>query len=103
MLCRMRAGANKGIGYHIAHQIAVGDPSMTVLLGARDTAKGEEAAKKMSLKNVKPIVIDIDDQASIQTAADQVKKDYGHLDILCNNAGQYSRAAKHLLQSDAHA
>lgn len=60
---------------------------MTVLLGARDAAKGDAAVKQLNQPNVKSIVIDIDDHASVQAAAEQVKKEYGGLDVLVNNAG----------------
>jgi NAD(P)-dependent dehydrogenase (short-subunit alcohol dehydrogenase family) len=73
-------GANSGIGFEIAKQLlAVG---ITVLTGARDTSKGEEAAAQLGSRAV-PIVIDVTDQASIEAAATKVHR----LDILINNAG----------------
>jgi carbonyl reductase 1 len=83
LLC---AGGNKGIGYEIVRKLA-SDPNLTVLLGSRDLSRGEEAAQKLGLQNVRPIGIDIDSQNSITEAAEKVKKDFGGLDILCNNAG----------------
>jgi NADP-dependent 3-hydroxy acid dehydrogenase YdfG len=73
-------GANSGIGFEIAKQlIAVG---ITVLTGARDSSKGEEAAAQLGSRAV-PIVIDVTDEASIEAAAAKVDR----LDILINNAG----------------
>ena len=38
-------GANKGIGFEVARQL--GRAGFTVLLGARDASRGEEAASKL--------------------------------------------------------
>lgn len=43
-------GANKGIGYETARQLA--QKGITVLLGARDEVKGEEAAKELRNENL---------------------------------------------------
>jgi len=40
-------GANKGIGLHIVKQLATARPKWTVLLGSRDTARGEQAVKEV--------------------------------------------------------
>ncbi|MGF1933522.1 MAG: SDR family NAD(P)-dependent oxidoreductase [Nostoc sp. ChiQUE02] len=42
-------GANKGIGYEIARQL--GSRGATVLVGARDIKRGEEAANKLRLNS----------------------------------------------------
>ncbi|RXH56940.1 SDR family oxidoreductase [Granulicella sibirica] len=80
-------GANKGIGLETAKQLAA--EGITVLLGARDLAKGEEAAAKLKEEGfeVRPVKIDIDDKASQDAIAALIEKDYGVLDILINNAG----------------
>ena len=80
-------GANKGIGLETAKQLAA--EGITVLLGARDHAKGEEAAAKLKKEGVevRAVKIDIDDQADHAAIAALIEKDYGVLDILINNAG----------------
>lgn len=80
-------GANKGIGYEIARQLGV--HGATVLVGARDPQKGQEAAIKMqeSEINAHTIKLDVDDQTSINRAAKFITEQYGRLDILVNNAG----------------
>jgi NAD(P)-dependent dehydrogenase (short-subunit alcohol dehydrogenase family) len=80
-------GANKGIGFETARQLASHD--VTVLLGARDAAKGEAAAKLLRAEklDVRPMVIDVDNPESIKNAVAQVEKEFGRLDILINNAG----------------
>jgi NAD(P)-dependent dehydrogenase (short-subunit alcohol dehydrogenase family) len=80
-------GANKGIGLETARQLA--QKGMTVLIGARDAARGEAAAAKLRKGNldVRPLEIDVSKTGSIEKAAAQVKRDFGHLDVLVNNAG----------------
>ena len=80
-------GANKGIGLETARQL--GKEGVTVLLGARDLAKGQAAAGKLRAEglDVQPLEIDVNDEKSIQRAAEKVQRDFGRLDILINNAG----------------
>ena len=80
-------GANKGIGLETARQL--GQQNTSVLLGARDSRKGETAAEKLRMEGIDahPIVIDVSDPESIRKAAIQVERDFGRLDILVNNAG----------------
>ena len=73
-------GANKGIGKEIARQLA--DAGLTVYAGSRDAARGERAVAEIG-GDVRLIVLDVTDAASIAAAARQV----GALDILINNAG----------------
>jgi NAD(P)-dependent dehydrogenase (short-subunit alcohol dehydrogenase family) len=80
-------GANKGIGLETARQLAA--QGVTVLLGARDAAKGEAAAKILKAEGlaVRAVKIDVDDPADYAAIAALIEKDYGVLDILINNAG----------------
>ena len=80
-------GANKGIGFETARQL--GQQGVKILLGARDREKGERAAEKLRREKIdaSAIVLDANDPVSIQTAAKEIEKEYGHLDILINNAG----------------
>jgi NAD(P)-dependent dehydrogenase (short-subunit alcohol dehydrogenase family) len=80
-------GANKGIGYEIARQLGIA--GVFVLLGVRNQAKGEEAARTLQAHGiaVEPLLLDVTDDESVARAAAFVEKQYGHLDILVNNAG----------------
>lgn len=80
-------GANKGIGLETVRQLA--QQGITVLLGARDTTRGEEAAKTLKAEglDVTFLQVDVTDPASLTEAAAYVGKTYGRLDILINNAG----------------
>jgi NAD(P)-dependent dehydrogenase (short-subunit alcohol dehydrogenase family) len=80
-------GANKGIGYEVARQLAAS--GCTILIGARNQIQGEEAAAKLRAEDldVQYVPIDLDDLATIATAARKIDADFGRLDILINNAG----------------
>jgi len=80
-------GANKGIGLEIARQLA--REGVRVYLGARDEARGREAAEKLRGEGLdaRPLRLDVTDDASVAAAAAFVDEDAGRLDILVNNAG----------------
>ncbi len=80
-------GANKGIGLETARQLA--QEKMTVLVGARDSKKGEEAVAQLRKEGLdaRALEIDVSKSESIRKAAAQVEKEFGHLDVLVNNAG----------------
>lgn len=80
-------GANKGIGRAAAEQLAA--RGMTVLLGARDPRRGEDAAAALRAAggDVHAVTLDVTDPATIQAAAQRIGQRHGHLDVLINNAG----------------
>ena len=79
-------GANKGIGKEIARGLA--EKGVTVLLGARDTLRGEAAAEELATSGrVLFQQIDVTSDASVAAAVQRVDTDFGQLDILVNNAG----------------
>jgi len=80
-------GANKGIGLETARQLA--QKNVTVLIGARDLAKGEQAAAELRQEGLeaRAIALDVSKSTSIAKAAEEVESEFGHLDILVNNAG----------------
>lgn len=80
-------GANRGIGFQTA--LELGEKGVTVILGARDKAKGEEAVKKLKAQGIDAVecVFDINQFADHKNVYDFIEKKYGVLDILVNNAG----------------
>ena len=79
-------GANKGIGRAIAAQLA--KTGMTVLLGARNAAAGEEAAAQLRKENldVQFLQLDLVQPATIEAAAASIASRFRRLDVLVNNA-----------------
>lgn len=80
-------GGNQGIGYEICRQL--GQAGVTVLVGARDGTRGEDAARKLTEggADAEHVRIDVTDPAQVRAAADVISARYGRLDILVNNAG----------------
>ncbi|MFE2540535.1 SDR family NAD(P)-dependent oxidoreductase [Actinacidiphila glaucinigra] len=75
-------GANKGLGYETARRLI--EQGHTVYAGARDRARGEQAAAQLGAR---PLLIDVTDPASVHAAAEAVRTESGHVDLLVNNAG----------------
>lgn len=80
-------GANKGLGYEMARQLA--QAGVTVVLAARDQAKGQAAADKLKHEglDVQFLKLDVTDKNDYAAAAAFLEKNFGKLDILINNAG----------------
>ena len=77
-------GANQGVGFQVAKELAA--HGVTVLVGSRNFERGETAAREIGPGAI-AIQIDVTDQASILAAAARVRKEFGRLDLLVNNAG----------------
>ncbi|WP_158797160.1 SDR family NAD(P)-dependent oxidoreductase [Pedobacter sp. L105] len=76
-------GANQGIGFQVATELV--ENGFTVLVGSRNLANGETAAKTIG-PDAHAIHIDVTDHASIAAAAQRVRQEFGRLDLLVNNA-----------------
>ncbi len=73
-------GANKGIGQHIARQLAAA--GLTVYVGSRDPQRGQRAVDEIGAR-ARLVVLDVTSPESIAAAVGQIER----LDILVNNAG----------------
>lgn len=84
-------GANKGIGFEVARQLA--KQNIRVLLGSRDVTRGQKAVEQLTSENlpVTLLQIDVTNQLTIDAAVTKVTDEYGHLDILVNNSGVYGK------------
>ena len=95
-------GANKGIGFQIARQLA--HTGARVLLGSRDEARGQAAVSQLAAEGlaVELLIIDVADDLSIRAAATHVRERYGFANILINNAGITSGldSASHVTKGD---
>src|SRR3954468_15167414 len=78
-------GANKGIGFETARQLA--QQGFTVWLGSRDRTRGEAAAKDLAADgDVRFVSIDVTEPDSVHAAAAHIAETTGALDVLINNA-----------------
>lgn len=82
-------GANRGIGFETARQLA--QKGIKVLVGARSEENGREAEAKLKDEgfDAQFVLLDVDDAETHESAAQFVQDNYGKLDILINNAGIY--------------
>ena len=89
-------GANKGIGFEVARQLA--RKGFRVFLGARNREAGRAAAEKLRQEGEKErnneghdvvavLQIDVADAESVQRAAEEFSRHSDRLDALVNNAG----------------
>uniref|UniRef100_A0A646QFS3 carbonyl reductase (NADPH) n=1 Tax=Hemiscolopendra marginata TaxID=943146 RepID=A0A646QFS3_9MYRI len=80
-------GGNKGIGYSIVKELCSKFDGI-VYLTARNVKLGEEAVNNLKKEGYDPQFhqLDIEDEKSINTFAEYVKKKYSGLDVLVNNA-----------------
>ncbi|MEJ0000902.1 MAG: SDR family oxidoreductase [Verrucomicrobiota bacterium] len=80
-------GANKGIGFEIARELAQG--GCFVWLAGRELERVKGAAAKLESAGLKvgSVTLDVTDPESARAASRQVEAASGRLDILVNNAG----------------
>jgi NAD(P)-dependent dehydrogenase (short-subunit alcohol dehydrogenase family) len=76
-------GANQGVGYQVAKELAA--DGITVLVGSRNIERGEAAAREIGNGAI-AIHLDVTDQVLITAAAERIKREFGRLDLLVNNA-----------------
>ena len=80
-------GANRGLGLEACRQLA--HLGFSVVLTARDAKSGEAAAKSLREQDVDVRFhpLDVTDDNSVTALAGFLGKEFGHLDVLINNAG----------------
>ena len=77
-------GGNRGIGIAIARGLA--KLGFTVFLGARSIEAAQAAADTIE-GDVRPVRLDVTSQEQVDALAGKVAEEFGHLDVLVNNAG----------------
>ena len=76
-------GANQGIGLQVAKELVT--KGFSVVMGSRNLERGETAAKSVGT-GAHALQLDVTDQASIAAAAARIRREFGRLDILIQNA-----------------
>ncbi|WP_280416702.1 SDR family NAD(P)-dependent oxidoreductase [Nocardia carnea] len=91
-------GGNRGVGREVARQLA--EAGLTVVIGSRDLAAGERTAEEIQsqlaaadhVPEVAAVHLDVaargDESGNAHSAAEEIRRRYGRLDILINNAGR---------------
>ena len=79
----MVTGANQGVGFQVAKELVAN--GLTVLVGSRNFERGEAAAKEIGQGAI-ALQLDVTDRPSIAAAAERIRKEFGRLDLLVNNA-----------------
>jgi len=99
-------GANTGLGFEAIKALFQSEKSYTLLLGGRDMSKAKAATSKAQFEfpkrksTIHPVQIDIEDDDSISRLFEHISSEYGHLDVLINNAGKkYSPLLKTVFSS----
>ncbi len=90
-------GANSGIGYYTALELAKAGADVT--LACRSANKGEAAAAKVNAEapgRAKFMALDLADLASVEAFAGTFKERHGTLDLLINNAGVMALPQRHV-------
>jgi NAD(P)-dependent dehydrogenase (short-subunit alcohol dehydrogenase family) len=87
------SGGNRGIGFETAKKL--GEAGIAVVIGVRDVAKGEVAAKDLIAQGIKAEAVNYDaaDSRSADAVYQYLDHKYGKLDILINNAGALKEEA----------
>lgn len=82
-------GGNRGLGFETAREL--GELGITVVIGARDLASGEEAVAALAARGITAaaVQLEITNPEHRQTVAAYLSDQYGRLDILVNNAGVF--------------
>lgn len=80
-------GANRGIGLEVAKTLAA--TGFKTILTCRDETKGKEAQKALKSEGVEVdfLPLDITSKTSVRDLSLHLRKQYGRLDVLINNAG----------------
>lgn len=80
-------GGNKGLGAETARRL--GELGWRVFLGARDEARGREAAERLAAggADVTFVPLDVTSDDSVGAAVETVRGSTDELDVLINNAG----------------
>jgi NAD(P)-dependent dehydrogenase (short-subunit alcohol dehydrogenase family) len=82
-------GANTGLGFETASVLA--QHGAHIVMSVRNLEKGKDAATRIRQRHpgvsVAPQELDLSSLDSIHAAAEQLRSDHDHIDLLINNAG----------------
>ncbi|WII72532.1 SDR family NAD(P)-dependent oxidoreductase [Bdellovibrio sp. 22V] len=80
-------GANRGLGLATSEALAQRGFKVVMAMRSPDKAQKQVNALKMKDLDVVPMKLDLSQEKSITDFAEAIKKEYGFVDVLVNNAG----------------
>ncbi len=83
-------GSSHGIGLEVCRQLA--RRSLTVILTARELVKAEVAVQQLLIEeklDIRPYALDVMWDESVHQLAAALKRDFGRIDVLVNNAAAF--------------
>jgi NAD(P)-dependent dehydrogenase (short-subunit alcohol dehydrogenase family) len=83
-------GANRGLGRETVRELAA--IGLKVVLTARDPEKGQKAVESLQKEGLQNLVffpLDVTEESSVKALRDFLKKEFGRIDVLVNNAGVF--------------
>lgn len=84
-------GGNTGLGLEIVKALIKTSTPYELIIGCRDTSKGEAAIQSLSdtqtSSAMSTLQVDLESDASLEKAVETISSKYGHLDVLINNGG----------------
>jgi NAD(P)-dependent dehydrogenase (short-subunit alcohol dehydrogenase family) len=80
-------GGNKGIGLEIARQL--GRKGLVVVLGSREEGRGLAAVETLRKEKIDAHVVrlDVRSRGDVEALPEKLRRQFGRLDVLVNNAG----------------
>src|ERR1700747_1772877 len=76
-------GANQGVGLQVAKELVA--KGLPVIVGSGNFERGEAAAKEIGPGAI-ALQLDVTDRVSIADAAERIRREFGRLDLLVQNA-----------------
>ncbi|MEY9934426.1 NAD(P)-dependent dehydrogenase (short-subunit alcohol dehydrogenase family) [Catenulispora sp. GP43] len=90
-------GANRGLGRETARQLLAAGHA--VLVAARHEGAARDTAAELG-DGAYPLRLDVTSTADIAAAAEQIREEFGHLDVLVNNAAIHYDTWQHAVGAD---
>lgn len=80
-------GANRGLGLALTEALA--QRGFKVIMGIRNLEKAQKTLNTLKTKDldIVPMKLDMSQEASIKSFVDGIRKEFGFVDVLINNAG----------------
>lgn len=80
-------GANRGLGFEISRQLGL--KGITIIAGTRQGADGARTVERLKDEgiNAHSIILDVTEPSTVEALPRLLNVQFGHIDILINNAG----------------